>query len=176
MPKKRSREPNRAVNHVRLMTLSVFSHILKVEPFRQIEVELNCGGLPLAADRILDLEVDFRPVECSAAFVDFVFKPAFFNRLDKRLLSLFPTGGIADRFCGFRRQIGFDFLELESLPDVETEVENFHDLAFNLFRRADDVCIVLRKAADAHESVEHSALLIAVDGSEFRPAAGQFAV
>ena len=36
--------------------------------------------------------------------------------------------------------------------------------------------IVLREAADAHQAVEHAALLVAVHGAEFRPAAGEFAV
>ena len=165
-----------AVNHIRLVALSVLADVVDLETFRQIEVELDRGGLPFASDRILYLEVDLRSVECAAAFVHFIGEAAFFNRVDQRFLRLFPACGIADRLFRTGREIRLDLLELESFPDVETETEHFFDFGFDLFRSADDMGVVLRESADAHQTVQHTALFITVNGAEFRPAAGQFAV
>src|SRR5262249_39697610 len=53
----------RPMHHQRLMRLTVFSDVLQPEARRQIEIELDRGELPFAADRIDQLYVDFRPVE-----------------------------------------------------------------------------------------------------------------
>ena len=63
------------------MLFAVLADVGHVEPLRQIEVELDRRGLPFAADRVLDLQVDLRAVECAAALVDLALQPEFVDRL-----------------------------------------------------------------------------------------------
>ena len=77
------RAEERAVDHVRLMQRAVRADVRDAEAFRQVEVELDRGGLPFAADRVLDLQVDLRAVERAAALVHFVFQAASFDCLDE---------------------------------------------------------------------------------------------
>ena len=63
---------NGPVNDHRPMCRVVGADIRQVEPDRQLVVELDRPALPLAAQRVGDVEVDLRPVERPVAGVDLV--------------------------------------------------------------------------------------------------------
>ena len=54
--------------------------------------------------------------------------------------------------------------------------ETVHDFIFDLFRSAEDVRVVLRKSADAQQSVHDAGTLIAVDRTEFAQTDRQVAI
>ena len=46
------------MDHVRTVIRAIFAGVGQIKPLRQVEIELNRAHLPLAADGILDLQVD----------------------------------------------------------------------------------------------------------------------
>ena len=66
------RARQRAVDHDRPMIGAVGAAILELEAFGQHEVDLHGSELPLAADRVAQVDVELGPVERAAAFVDLV--------------------------------------------------------------------------------------------------------
>ena len=63
-----------AVDHDRAMLLAVSSNVLQFETLRQLEVKLDRTALPCSADRVYQMEVDLRTVECAVTFVDHIVK------------------------------------------------------------------------------------------------------
>jgi hypothetical protein len=51
------------VDHDGLLALVLVVHVLELEPLGEVEVELDGGALPLAPDRVQDLDVDLGAVE-----------------------------------------------------------------------------------------------------------------
>ena len=49
---------------------AVASNIADIKAFGQVEIELDRGRLPLAPEGVFDFQVDFRTIECAAAFVN----------------------------------------------------------------------------------------------------------
>ena len=66
-----------------------------------------------------------------------------------------------------RGELDLELLEAEGLEHGFGEVEACDDFALNLPGRAEDVRIVLRKAAHTQQAVHGSGALVAVDVAEF---------
>src|SRR5207245_1852144 len=64
------RAVDRAVDHHGPVRPVVRARVLELKPLRQLVVELDGGALPLAPDRVVELDVDLRAVEGPAALVD----------------------------------------------------------------------------------------------------------
>ena len=54
------------------------------------------------------------------------------------------------------RKLGLELVEAKILQHVERKLEAAGDLAFNLLRRAEDMRVVLSKAAHAQQAVHHA--------------------
>ena len=54
--------------------------------------------------------------------------------------------------------------------------EAVHDFVLDLLRRAEDVRVVLREAADAKQAVHHAGALVAIDGAELAQPHRQVAI
>ena len=67
-------------------------------------------------------------------------------------------------------------LETEGLEDEGDDFHHTQELIFELVGGAEEVCVVLREAAHAGESVELAALLVAIDGAELGKTNGQVLV
>ena len=147
-----------------------------MEALRQVEVELHRAELPRTAEGVLDLHVDLGAVERAAALVDLVAHPLLVERIPKGLRRLLPAGGIADRLRGLRRKVRLDVVEAELAEHLLRELDRVLDLLHDLLRRAEDVRIVLREAADAEHAVADAVLLVAVDRAELAVADRQVAV
>src|SRR4051794_9097668 len=63
----------------------IVASVLKLEPLRQVEIELNGAQLPYAADRVLDLDIDLRPVKGRFALDSVVRDAALFQCAGKLL-------------------------------------------------------------------------------------------
>ncbi len=57
------------VDHDRTMFLAVCTDVLQLKSLRKLEVKLDGTALPGSSDRIYQMEVDLRTVECAVAFV-----------------------------------------------------------------------------------------------------------
>jgi hypothetical protein len=76
-----------------------------------------------------------------------------------------PALGGADGLGGPGGKVGGDRLEAERAQYVQREAQSALDFGFNLFRRAEDVGIVLGEAAHAQQAVEHAGFFIAISRS-----------
>src|SRR5438128_11755506 len=84
----------------------VLTRVLESEALGLLEIQLNRGALPLAADGVVELDVDFRSVERPRALVDAVRGAAVLERLLERALRLVPARVGAQLLLGARRQVG----------------------------------------------------------------------
>ena len=80
------------------------------------------------------------------------------------------------RFAGRKRQPDVDVLEAEVLVDREREPVERGDFALDLVRRAEDVPVVLREGAHAHDAVQGAGGFVAVAETELAVAQRQLAI
>ena len=147
---------------------------------RQSEIELHGGKLPQAADGIDQLHIDLGAVERRFIRNDGGVDAEAVAGLAQRAFGQFPLIGLAVVFAAGAAipggNLGFVFVEAESLQGVDGEIEAVHDFVFDLFRRAEDVRVVLSKAAHAQQAMHGAGALIAVNGAEFAQAHRQIAI
>ena len=84
-----------AVNHDRTVFFAVRAGVLELEPLGHLEVELQRGALPGAADGVDKVEVRFWPVKGAVALVDAVFDPLALKGLAQRFGRRCPTVSIS---------------------------------------------------------------------------------
>mmetsp|Transcript_17763 Transcript_17763/g.49244 ORF Transcript_17763/g.49244 Transcript_17763/m.49244 type:complete len:502 (-) Transcript_17763:893-2398(-) len=149
--------------------------VLQIEPKRQLEVQLHGTALVLATQRILQLDVDLRAVECSVALVDGPLPAARIERVGELRLRALPEllapHGLL-RPCAQRERE----LEAEQVVDVEHELKRRRDLRSNLIFSAKDVGIVLLKSANPRQSRKCATQLVPVQDTERGHSHGQLAV
>ena len=164
-----------AVDHDRAMLLPVLAHIFEVKALRELEVELDGAALPRSADAVLEVEVDLGTVEGAVALVDLVFEPQPFKRRPKRVRRVLPIFIRTHAVVGTGGELHMIF-EPEELVHLVDELDDALDLGRDLLGGHEDVRIVLREAAHAHEAVKLAALLMAMDEAEFAHADGQILI
>ena len=141
------RAQERPVHHVGAPRRAILGHVGHVKELGLVEIELDRRHLPLAAQGVLDLEVDLGAVEGAAPLVEVVGQLLDLQRLAQRLRGLRPARRLANRlFLRLRGQVGLDIVKAKGVPEVQREAQRAQDLGLDLLGRADNVRIVLRKA------------------------------
>src|SRR5215213_3891721 len=74
------------------------------------------------------------------------------------------------------RQLDFDVLEAKDLVDVESKVDTTENLRPHSFLRAKDVCIVLREASRACQSMKRAGEFRSVTRAQLGVTNGQVAI
>ena len=168
----------RAVHHDRLVRLAVLADVLELEAVRVVEVHLDGRALPGAVQRVLDLDVDLRPVEDALARIHLVrrCRATSSARLQRRRRDLPLLVACPPRSPASSRGTMSYSVEAERRQHGGDEVQHAHDLGVELVRAAEEVRVVLGEAAHAHQAVQHARALEAVDGAELREAQRQLAV
>ena len=142
-----------------------------------VEVVLDRAELPRATDRVADVDVDLRSVERGVTFFDLVRQAVLDERGAERLGRRLPDRVVADVLVGIlRRQVGGEVVEAERAQHAHHEVEQRRDLVLRLILRAEDVAVVLREAADAHQAVQRAGPFVAVDRAELVEPQRQLAI
>ena len=90
------RAEQRPVDHVRPLPGAVRRGVLDAEPARLLEVHLQRGQLPAAADGVLHVHVDLGGVERALALGDHVRQPGVVQRVPQRGLGLVPLLRLPD--------------------------------------------------------------------------------
>ena len=174
------RAVERAMHHQRLMALPILADVFEAEALRQVEVELHGRKLPEAADGVHQLDVDFRPVECGLAGDELVGNAALAEHLLQRVLRRLPLLFAADVVAAVVGVPGGELdLELGESVGIQHglgKVDAADDLVFDLLRRAEDVGVILGKAAYAHQPVHDARALVAIDRAQLAQADRQVAV
>src|SRR5580704_4468965 len=162
------------------MAAAVFTDVFKFEARGQIEIELYGGELPRAADRVDQLDVDFRAVECGfagdALERNFHARHGFGESGGGAVLVFLFAGVIFGmRFVPVGK-LDLELLEAKIFHHSEGEVDASFDFTFDLRRHAENVRVVLGETAHAQEAVEHTAAFVAIHGAEFGETHGQIAI
>ena len=164
------------VNHVRPLPAAVGGLVLDPEPARLLEVDLERGQLPAAADRVLDVHVDLGCVERALALGDDVRQAGLVQRVLQRGLGLVPVGDLADELLRPGRQLCLELGQAVVAEQADDEVEQAGQLVVQLLGGAEDVRVVLGEAARPGEAVHDAGLLVPVHRAELEQPQRQLAV
>src|SRR3989338_8813282 len=85
------RTHDRAVDHDWPFFRAISISIQKTKPFRHVEINLNCGKLPLAANRILDHKVKFGSIKCGLTNPGLICQFFTVQELSERALGSSPN-------------------------------------------------------------------------------------
>src|SRR6266446_5320072 len=167
---------DRPVDHHRPLGLPVRVDVLALHALGQHrQVDLDRRELPLAPQRVLDVDVDLGPVEGPAALVEIVREAVGAQRLVEALLRQVPLLVRAE-LVGRPRGEAVRRLELERPVPLAHEVQEIRDLGLDLVRAAVDVRVVLGELAHADQARERARPLVAVAAAHLGVADRQVAV
>src|ERR1051326_3624660 len=170
------RSEDRAVDHHRAVLGVVGADVLELEALGEVVVDLHRAELPRPADRVGHLVLELRAVERALAGVDVIADAVLLQPvLQSRLRGVPPRVG-AEPFLGAGGEGDADVGEAEYRVHLLDQVQLTVDLPLELLGRDEEVRVVLRERAHAHEASGHAAALVAVQPREVGQADRQGAV
>lgn len=126
-------------------------HILKIEPYRQLEIQLDCSALVLTFKGILYFDVNFWALKCTVSGIQFPLFSIFFQSCFEHILSVVPHFFRPNRF--FRAGGKFKFLtEPHDILNVVKKVKCGHNFRINLVWSAENVPVILLEPSYSCES------------------------
>src|ERR1700678_701080 len=153
------RTEQRPVHHVRAVPQIVGANVLHLEALGQHVVDLYGRYLPLAPDRIADMDVDLRGVKGSPTLRNRIFDLSGIEGSAQGVGRLVPFFNSPEVFFGPRGQFSLELGEAKTPEHLEHEGEQARKLAFQLLASAKYMAVILREAARPQEPVEHSGAL-----------------
>ena len=159
-----------AVNHHGHLLGVVLGCVFELEAGGQVIVDLDSAQLPTAADGILDHEVELRTIERSLAILNLGIKALLGASLLDSGFTLFPNFVRANVLLLVVRvtetNLGLEVIKLENFEHGLDDIHHAQELAFDLVGTAEDMGIVLSKRAYTGKSMQLTALLITINGTE----------
>ncbi len=144
------------MQHEGRMLVAVLSDIRRVQTFWDVAVDLQCTTLPIAPDCVGQHEFELWPVERAFTFLNFIVVARGLTSIAERCFKFVPDVIRADPLfwpCGqFDRPVG----EAKLCVDCRKEFDEDACFVFDLFFCAEDVPVVLGKAAHAHDTVQRA--------------------
>jgi len=132
------------MNHNNPMLCIIRPDIICIKPFRQLEIKLNCCKLPASSQGILDMEVDFGPVESAFPCLDFIFYALAPKRFLKRFLCCVPVFNFSHEFFRPCAELNLVIKVKNFLVDKIREIKNPENLVFYHFMRHKNMRVILR--------------------------------
>ena len=170
------------MDHDRGLLLAVMVDVESAEPLGQVEVDLRGAALPVAADGVAQHVFELRSVERALARVDRGLDASAGLLLDllqdagHHVFRMIPHLVRADALVRAGRELHDDLVETEIGIGREDQVVDLQALLGHLIFRAEDMRIVLREAAHAHQAMHRARRLVAMHGAELRKAQRQIAI
>ena len=134
-----------------------------------LESQLDGSALPGSSDAVLQVEVDLRAVECAVPLIYHVGQSQLIEGASESLCCKFPVLVASHAVLRSRGEL-YMVLEAEQGIYLVDEACYILDLVADLLRGHEDVGVVLRKAAHAHQAVECSGELMAVHQAQLADA------
>src|SRR5690606_24235098 len=160
----------RPVNHHRTVQFVIRSFIGKVESLRQVVIHLNGSQLPLATQRVLHHEVEFRSVESCFSIFDYGIQTFVASRIDDRIFCFFPVFLATYIFIAVlfvaERYLSGEIFKSKRTEYIKHQIDYLLELVIELLRSTENVRVILGKTANACQSVKFTRLLVTVHGSE----------
>ena len=167
------------MDHDRDVRFVVGANVGEVEADREVVIYLHRAELPVAADDVFYDKVDLRAVERGFAEFFRVIDPEVDDCVAEGGLGLVPVFRGTDIFVTFRiaeRKADAVIVHAECGEDFFYQIEAAFDFLSDLIGRAEEMGVVLGKAADAGHAAEFTGLFPAIDRAEFCEADGEVAV
>src|SRR6202007_2414461 len=125
----------------------------------QVEVKLDGGKLPEAADGIDQLDINLRPIERRFSRHGLIFNiealQHFFQRARGQVPLLFASYEILPVVGIPGRKFGLKLIESEILQHIPGKLHATGNLLLDLLRRTENMGIVLSKTTYPQQSVHH---------------------
>ena len=150
------------MDHDRTMLLSISSDIFAVKSHWQLEVKLDRTTLPCSSNRIFQMEINLRTIECSVSFIYRIGQTQIIQSTLKccsRHIPIFVTSHGILRPCGKFYMI-FKSKQLVYFID---QLCNAFDLVTDLLRHHKDMGIILCKATYTHQAMKLTGFLMTMD-------------
>lgn len=142
-------------------------HVFQLEELRQLEVELDGGGLVFFPVRVGEYDIDLRPVEGAVARIERPRLAAAVEGMRQLCFSAVPFGDGADVVVRrSRRQDELVRSQFERIVDHGDELEGSGNLLGDLAPAAEDVPVVLVEAAHSRQAAQGARDLVAVQRAE----------
>src|SRR5476651_1889413 len=164
-----------AMQHDRPLARAIFCNVSRAQSFRQDEIDLQGATLPIAADRVAQHEFELRAVERALAGIEDEVETGCLGRRLQRFLGLVPDRVRAGARGRTVREL-HEVLEAQVLVDLAQELAEADRLALDLVFGAEDVGVVLREGAYAHDAVQRTRRLEAMARAHLRHAQRQLAI
>mmetsp|Transcript_37514 Transcript_37514/g.87440 ORF Transcript_37514/g.87440 Transcript_37514/m.87440 type:complete len:538 (+) Transcript_37514:6674-8287(+) len=165
-----------AMQHQRAFVLAMLVHEVGIQALGQVGVDLDRAALPFAAEGVLQRVFDLGAVERAFARQVGEVAAGGLQALGEGGFGLVPAFLGADALFRPRRQLVDDVREAEVLVDLLQQRREGRDFALDLIFGAEDVAVVLREAAHAHDAVQAARGFVAVALAEFAVTQRQVAV
>ncbi len=170
------RAEHRPMQHHRRDLVGMLVDIERAEAARHVEVDLHGSALPVAADGIAQRVFELRSIEGPFALVERPGPSRGLERGPQRRLGLVPDRVVADALLRPVRELDAHIREAEVLVDRQDEIVHLEAFFGDLVLGDEDVRIILRKGAHAHQAVQRAGRLVAMHLAELRELEGQVAV
>ena len=160
----------------RPLRLAVLVDIGQVEPLGQHhQVDLDGRHLPLAPERVVDVDVDLGRVERAVLGLERVRDVGRGERLPDELLGTLPEGRVAERLVRLGREREAR-LETEPAVRLANLAEERLDLVGQLVRPDVQVRVVLDELAHPGQAAQRPGPLVAMEPAELAEAERQVAI
>ena len=136
-----------AVYHHRGVLPVIRAGVGHLEASGQVEIELNCGALPVAAQRILELDVDLGAVEYPFPLIYDVLERLVLQRLSEQFDRPFPLLDVSHVILRPGAQGNLKLGEAKRALDLKGEPDRVVYLLFRLLHGAEYMSVVLGEAA-----------------------------
>ncbi len=142
-------------------------HVFQLEELRQLEVELDGGGLVFFAVRVREDDVYLRPVKGAIAGIERPRLAAAVERVRQLCFGAVPFGDGADVVVlRSRRQDKLVRPQLERIVDHGDELKRSGNLLGDLARAAENMPVVLVEASHSCQAAQGAGYLVAVQRAE----------
>ena len=153
------------------MLLVIRAHVFQLETFRQIIVHLNSTQLPTTTDSVFHHEVQLRTIECGFTIFNLCSQSFFLTSLNNSLFSLFPVFITTDILFAVhfvtQRDLSFYIFKVHGLEHNIDDIHYTEEFFLHLVGTAEQVGIILCKAAHTSQAVQFTTLFVTAYGSEF---------
>src|SRR6266568_341213 len=153
------------MHHDGTLTLTIRRYIGQIKALRQSKIALDSSTLPSPVKTIAQFYIYFRTVKSAITLIYLIGTSGILQSRQQCRSGLIPISIRADRFFRSGRQLHL-ILKSENRHYIVDEGNNTLYFGIQLFRSAEDVGIILGKAAHPHETMKHSGPLMAMHRAE----------
>ena len=170
------RSQNRAMQHDWTMFRAVCTDVIRVQTFRQNKVHLQGATLPITTNRVGQNKLKLWPIKSTFARVEFKLISSGLGRGFQRTLGFGPDVVLAS--AGFRpiREFYLEVFKSKVCVYLGQEFDEKLGFSLDLILAAENMRIVLRKAANTHDTMQSARWFVTVARTKLGHAQRQIAV